>query len=146
MNTEKIINLNQLGYIISDDRTKLDYTYVHNKLLTTYWASNRTFETNQIAFDNSFVKLVLYKEQIVGFARLVTDYAVFAYVADVFIDEEHRKLGLAKWLVNELINDPQVALVRKFMLRTNDAQELYKQLGFNVSSNPEYNMERVSFT
>lgn len=86
----------QKGYIIIGNQTQLDYDYIHAKLSTTYWAKKRSFEATKAAFENSFVKLVLHHDKLVGFARLVTDYAIFGYLADVFIDESHRGNGLAK--------------------------------------------------
>lgn len=134
----------QEGYVITGDQAQLDYyDYIHSKLSATYWAKKRSFEATKTAFENSFVKLVLHHDRLIGFARLVTDYAIFGYLADVFIDESHRGKGLAKWLVTELLEDPKIVNIKKIMLRTNDAQSLYRQLGFGVAPDPERNMEKI---
>lgn len=143
MQNNKIQSFEKKSYIISSDRTKIDHNYIHAKLSGTYWAKKRAFDATRVAFDNSLVKLVLHNDKLVGFARLVTDYAIFGYLADVFIDEEHRGQGLAKWLITELLEDPKIRQVKKIMLRTNDAQKLYHQLGFGIAPDPERNMEKL---
>lgn len=116
---------------------------IHEQLSTTYWAKSRSFEQTKRAFENSLVMVIVKDNRVIGFARLITDYAIFAYLADVFIDPNHRGQGLSKWLVNELINNPQTKIIKKIMLRTADAQKLYQQFGFQESPNPDRNMEII---
>ena len=76
-----------------------------------------------------------------GFARLITDYSTFAYLADVFILENHRGKGLSKWLMDVMINHPKLQNLRGWMLKTLDAHSLYEKYGFSTLSNPERIME-----
>ena len=84
----------------------------------------------QKCIDNSFCFGVYEGDKQVGFGRLITDYATFAYFSDVFILEEYRGLGLAKWLVETMLQHPEVQGLRRWLLVTKDAQELYRQFGF----------------
>ena len=98
----------------------------------SYWGQGRKIETVQRALDNS-LNFGLYKsDQQVGFARVVTDFATFAWVADVFILEAHRGQGLSKWLMEVILAHPQLQQFRRWVLATKDAHELYRHL---VSTN-----------
>lgn len=143
MNELQINKLKEQGYRISSDVIDIDYKYIHEQLSTTYWAKSRSFEQTKRAFENSLVMVIVKDNRVIGFARLITDYAIFAYLADVFIDPNHRGQGLSKWLVDELINNPQTKIIKKIMLRTADAQKLYQQFGFQESPNPDRNMELI---
>jgi GNAT superfamily N-acetyltransferase len=79
----------------------------------------------------------------VGFARVITDFATFAYLSDVFVIESHRGLGLSKWLMEVIMGHPQLQNLRRWMLATRDAHGLYEQFGFRSPSNPERLMEIV---
>lgn len=81
----------------------------------------------------------------VGFAQVVTDYARFAYLADVFVLEEHRGWGLGRWLVERVLEHPDLRYVRKWMLATRDAHRFYQDLGFEEVGEPEWLMERRSW-
>ena len=95
----------------------------------------------EIAINNSFCFGVLKQSDQVGFARLVTDYATFAYLADVYILEEHRGICLSKWLLSEIINHPQLQGLRRIVLATRDAHSLYEKFGFKELGSPEIFME-----
>jgi GNAT superfamily N-acetyltransferase len=82
------------------------------------------------------------KDQQIGFARVVTDYATFAWLADVFILEEQRGQGLAKWLIEVIVSHPQLQGLRRWLLATNDAHELYRRFGFAELQDPARWMER----
>lgn len=137
-------------YTISTANSRLDVPLIHTYLSkTSYWAQGRTLEVVQRSIDNSFC-FGLYKttagtnEQLIGFARVVTDFATFAWLADVFVLEEHRGLGLAKWLIETVIAHPQLQGFRRWLLATRDAHELYRRFGFAELSEPRLWMERFS--
>jgi N-acetylglutamate synthase-like GNAT family acetyltransferase len=82
---------------------------------------------------------------MIGFARVITDYAVFGYLEDVFIDDTLRGQGIGKWLMQCVLDHPDIKGLKKLMLATADAQELYRQYGFNEVKNPEMVMERYNY-
>lgn len=115
----------------------IDVNYVHWFLSHTYWAEEIPVETVQKSIDGSLCFSVVYLNHQVGFARVITDEASFAYLADVFIDENFRGRGLSKWLVQTILNYPGLQELRRFMLATKDAHGLYAQFGFTPLTNPE---------
>jgi ribosomal protein S18 acetylase RimI-like enzyme len=120
------------GYLLSDDRDRIDVDVVHRWLSTeSYWATGRSLETMRAALAGS-VPIGVYAPdgRQVGFARAVTDGAVFAYIADVFVDRSCRGLGLGTWMVRTLRDQLQARGVKRFVLVTRDAQEVYERLGF----------------
>jgi RimJ/RimL family protein N-acetyltransferase len=130
------------GYIVTLDRNLMSVTDIHGWLTTrSYWAAGIPIEVVQQAFDHSFVSGVIKDGRQVGYARLVTDYAVFAYLADVFIVEEHRGQGLSKAMVRLMMEQPWVSRLRKLLLATMDAHGLYANFGFMPLRNPERMME-----
>jgi GNAT superfamily N-acetyltransferase len=128
-------------FTISTDPSRLDLETLCGFLSRSYWAQDRTRETMQQAIKHSLCFGVYDGERLIGFARVVTDYATFAWLADVFIDEEHRGRGLGKWLVATLLNHPEVQSVPRWLLATRDAHELYRRFGFTALSAPERRME-----
>jgi GNAT superfamily N-acetyltransferase len=131
-------------YTISTDNKKLDIAFIHNYLSGSYWAEQIPVETVRKAIDGSLCFDVYHSDKQavpagrqVGFARMVTDKATFAYLADVFIDETHRGLGLSKWLVATILAHPDMQGLRRMMLATRDAHGLYAQFGFTPLTNPE---------
>jgi GNAT superfamily N-acetyltransferase len=130
-------------YTISTDRSRLDLVLVHDFLCrTSYWASGRTIETVQRSIENSLTFGLFKGRDQVGFARVVTDYATFAWVADVFILDEHRGMGLGKWLIDVIVSHPDLQGFRRWVLATKDAHELYRRVGFRELLRPERWMER----
>jgi N-acetylglutamate synthase-like GNAT family acetyltransferase len=129
------------GYRISKNKNEMNIDSIHSYLTASYWAVGIPKKTMQIAIDNSFCFGVFKQNDQVGFARLVTDYATFAYLADVYILEEHRGKGLSKWLLTEIINHPQLQGLRRIVLATRDAHSLYEQFGFKELDSPEIFME-----
>lgn len=134
------------GYTICTDPARLDIPRVH-ALLTrySYWAQNRTLEVVEHSIQNS-LNFGIYKDgEQVGFARLVTDYATFAWLCDVIILPEHREHGLGKWLVECIINHPDIKPIRRLLLATRDAHGLYSKYGgFQPLANPERWMEKFN--
>lgn len=128
---------------ISTDRNKLNVPYVQNFLKDVYWAAGRTMQEVQITIDSSFCFGIYLDEQQIGFARVITDYVVFAYVMDVFIDENHRGKGFSSILIDAMVNEPKLQKVRIWRLATSDAHFLYEKFGFKLLAHPEKMMERL---
>ena len=130
-------------YTISTDYERLDLALIHDFISNqSYWGQGRKIETVQRSLDHSLNFGIFKDNQQVGFARVVTDFATFAWVADVFILEGHRGRGLAKWLMETILAHPESQGFRRWVLATRDAQELYRQFGFMELKRPERWMER----
>lgn len=117
-------------FSISTDINKLDIHYIHHFLSKSYWAENIPFDVVKRSADGSLCFGVYHQEKQIGFARVITDEATFAYLCDVFIDEAHRGKGLSKWLMDVILAYPGLQGLRRFMLATKDAHGLYQQFGF----------------
>ncbi len=115
-------------FTISTDRSRLQIDRIHKFLSEeSYWAKERTREQTISAIKNSLPFGVYKDENQIGFARVVTDYATFAYLGDVFILGEFRGQGLSKWLMETIINHPDLQGFRRWILATKDAHELYEK-------------------
>ncbi|MEO8433285.1 MAG: GNAT family N-acetyltransferase [Pyrinomonadaceae bacterium] len=135
------------AYVISDERGRLDITVIHRFLSTeSYWASGRSVETVQRTIANSLPFGLYRGSEQIGFARVVTDYATFAWLADVFVLKEFRRLGLAKWLIDTVVSHPELQGLRRWVLGTRDAHNLYRWSGFAEPKTPEFWMERLDPT
>ncbi len=118
-------------YCISTDPAKLDIGVIHQYLsVESYWAQNIPLDVVQRSIDHSFCFGLYHLDQQVGFARLVTDKATFAYLADVFILPEHRGKGLSKWMISVIHAHPDMQGLRRWLLGTKDAHGLYAQFGW----------------
>lgn len=131
------------GYFVTNDKEKMDFETIYAFISKSYWASNIPRETFKKAILNSecFGVFTEAGEQV-GFARLITDCATFAYLADVFILERHRGKGLSKWLMYEITESPNLQGLRRIALATLDAHGLYSQFGYTKLNNPEMFMEK----
>jgi len=130
-------------YLISTDRSRLDLELIHDFISNqSYWGQGRTVEVVQRALDNSLNFGLYSGARQVGFARIVTDYATFAWVADVFMIEEYRGRGLSQWLMEVMLAHPQLQGFRRWVLATKDAHSLYARFGFIPLHRPERWMER----
>jgi len=132
-----IYSIEKNNYLISTDKNKIDIEYVHAFLSQSYWSPGVPIIVVKKAMKGSLCFGIYYKDKQIGYARMVTDKATFAYLADVFIDEDHRGKGLAKWLVETILAHPQLQGLRRILLATKDAHKLYKQCGFTTINNPE---------
>ena len=124
-------------YTISDDRARLDMDVIHGFLSReSYWARGRSRERVERSIENSLAFGVYRADgRQVGFARVVTDRATFAWLADVFVVSEERGRGLSKWLVECALAHPELQNLRRWLLATRDAQELYRRYGFTEPEN-----------
>jgi len=132
-------------YEIDTDKRRLDLSRIHTFLSTeSYWARSRTLEQTLTAVENSLCFGVYRGKVQVGFARLITDRATFAYVGDVFVVEEHRGKGLSKWLMKVISEQPDLQCLRRWLLATRDAHGLYEQFDYSPLRHPERWMERTA--
>jgi GNAT superfamily N-acetyltransferase len=129
-------------YTISSDRQRLDIDVIHGFLSASYWAQGRTRERVTQSIEHSLPFGLYHGEEQVGFARVLTDYVVLAFLADVFVLESHRGKGLGRWLVEVVTDLPELRPIRRWLLGTRDAHDLYRQFGF-VEPKPNVLMERV---
>jgi GNAT superfamily N-acetyltransferase len=131
------------GYLISDDPQKLDLDVIHGYLRRSYWAENVAREIVERSIQHSLC-LGVYapKGEQVGFVRLITDYATFGWICDVFVLEPHRGRGLSKAAIQAALTHPRLQTLRRFALGTRDAHGLYRQFGFTHLAHPENQMER----
>ena len=126
------------GFTISTDKDLLDmdmiYHYLHDE---SYWSKGIAVEKVQASVQNS-ICFGIYKDgKQVGFARVISDQAIFAYLCDVFILDEYRGLGLSKWLLQTILAYPDLQGLRRWLLATADAHSLYKQFGFEPINSPD---------
>jgi GNAT superfamily N-acetyltransferase len=129
------------GYVISTDPARLDVDAIHAYLTRSYWAAGipRPLVARSIQGSLNFG---LYSDAAqVGFARVISDRATFAYLCDVYVLEEHRGRSLGKWLIEEVMNHPELAGLRRFVLATRDAHGLYARHGFTPLARPHVFME-----
>ena len=130
-------------YYISTDKLKLNLDLIHGFLTESYWAKGIPKSVVQKSIENSICFGAFEpKGQQVGFARVVTDKATFAYLADVFVLEAHRGQGISKLLMDAYVSHPDLQGLRRQMLATSDAHELYKKYGFEPINQPEILMQK----
>lgn len=128
-------------YLISTDPKRLDLKVIHAYLSQSYWAPGIPLTTVQKSIEGSMAFGIYHQSQQVGFARVLTDHATFAYLADVFILPEHQGKGLGKWLMKNMLSHPKLQGLRRWSLGTLDAHGLYAQFGFTPMQQPERFME-----
>jgi GNAT superfamily N-acetyltransferase len=129
-------------YEISTDVDRLDVQAIHAFLAATYWSPGIPLSTVQRAIDNSVCVGAYLSGEQVGFARMVTDRATFAYLADVYVVEAHRGRGLSVLMLERLFARPELQGLRRMMLVTRDAHGLYERFGFTPLAMPPRVMER----
>ena len=128
-----------LGYEL---REEVDVAAAHSYLARSYWSPGIPFETVAKAIANSLCVATWHEDEQIGLARLVTDRATFAYLADVYVLEEHRGQGLAQAMVGWLQAHPELQGLRRWLLMTVDAHGVYERLGWTPLAHPERAMER----
>ena len=140
---ERVYELRQGSYGISTDPARLDLDVIHGYLSRSYWAEGVPREVVARSLEHS-LNFGLYEwERQVGFARVVSDRATYAYLADVFVLESHRGRGLGVFLIDAVMNHPELEGLRRFGLVTRDAHGLYDRFGFRPLAEPERHMEVV---
>ena len=135
------IEVHQGEYTVSTDRSRLDVASVHAFLTRTYWSPGIPEETVRRAIAGSICFGIYHGDAQVGFARVITDRATYAYLSDVYVLEAHRGRGLSKWMMSVIMTHPDLQGLRRFSLSTRDARGLYEQFGFQLVANPQMQME-----
>lgn len=129
-------------YTISTDGERIDFPVVHRFLSRSYWAQNIPADVVRRSIENSLCFGLFEADKQIGFARVISDYATFAYLCDVFIMEEYRGRSLSKWLLETILAHPELQGLRRWLLATKDAHGLYSQFGFTALDAPSIFMQR----
>lgn len=136
---------NKDGYTISTDQSRLQVDVIHGYLREeSYWAKERTREQTVTAIENSICFGLYEGDEQIGFARVVTDLATFAYLGDVFVLPSRQGKALGKWLMEVIISHPDLQGFRRWVLATRDAHKLYEKYGFTGLKHPERWMEKAA--
>ncbi len=144
MQSEIVSECRKEAFLISTDRSRLNLEFIHDFLSNkAYWAKGRSFDVVKLAIENSLNFGVFDGSKQIGFARVVTDLATFAWLADVFIIDEYRGRGLGIWLIEVITSHPQLQGFRRWILATRDAHELYRRFGFTELADPQRYMEKM---
>jgi GNAT superfamily N-acetyltransferase len=125
------------GYELTEDQARIDVVAAHAYLTRAYWSPGISADTVARALANSHCVAVLHAGEQVAMARVITDWATFAYLADVYVLEEHRGQGLSKVMLAHLHGDARLRGLRRWVLFTRDAHSLYEQFGWIVGEHPE---------
>ncbi len=129
---------------ISTDIREMDIALIHNYLSKqSYWAKGRGKEEVMKSMENAICFAVFDGKEQIGFARLVTDYVVFAWLMDVFVIDEYKSKGVGRFLMDHIMNLPELQEVNGFGLRTKDAHDFYRKYGFHQISEPEIWMQKI---
>jgi len=132
-------------FLISTDPNRLDPTAIHNFLANeSYWAKGIQREAVEKAIAHSLCFGLYDAEQQIGFARVISDYATYGYLDDVYVLAPYRGQGLGKWLMACVLAHPQLQTLRRFMLATRHAQAFYNQFGFNALAFPQRHLEKLA--
>ena len=132
-------------FTISTDKRRLDIDVIHKFLSEeSYWATERSLEQTKTAIENSICFGLYCGKDLIGFARVVSDKATFAYVGDVFVLNEYRGRGLSKWLMQVIVEHPELQGLRRWVLATRDAHGLYRRFDFDELRYPERWMEKTA--
>ena len=137
----KSVEYSRGEFTVSTDRSRLDLQLVHDFLGASYWAKDIPRDVFMKSVENSLCFGVYEGPGQIGFARVITDYATFAYLGDVFIIESHRRRGLANFLMECIVQHPQLQGLRRWTLATRDAHQLYAKFGFKPLGRPDRFME-----
>ncbi|MBU3027260.1 GNAT family N-acetyltransferase [Zobellia galactanivorans] len=139
----EIVETHKKEYTISTDKDKLDILCIHKFLSNeTDWAKGIPMNTLKTSIENSLNFGLYHNNKQIGFARIISDYSTIAYLGDVFVLKEYRGNGLSKWLINEIMEHPNLQGLRRWILLTDTAEWLYRKFGFTALSHPEFYMEK----
>lgn len=128
-------------FLVSTDKSKLDLNTIYSYLSESYWAKGIPREVVVRSLQNSLCFGIFAGAEQIGFARVITDFATYAYLADVFVLDGYRGRGLAKWLMECIVAHPQLQGLRRWTLATRDAHTLYEKFGFKPLAKPDSFME-----
>ncbi|KAA3616654.1 MAG: N-acetyltransferase [Calditrichaeota bacterium] len=137
----KIYEVKDGDFIVSNNPEKLDIDVVHGFLTTSYWSAGIEQKVVERAIRGSVCFGLYHLKTQIGFARVITDFISFGYLADVFILEEYQGKGLGSFLIKTIKNHPSLAQLRKWMLATKDAHSFYEKFDFIAIPNPQDYME-----
>ena len=137
----QILEVHLDNFTISTNPARLDADAIADMLTRAYWAQGRPRERVDRALANSLVFGLYDGEKQIGLARVISDYAIFAYLCDVFIHEDYRAHGLGKWLMQTVHSHPDLQGLRRWTLATRDAHSLYSQFGWTSLKDPNSWME-----
>src|SRR5579862_1260659 len=138
---EAVIEYRRGEFVISTDRDRLNLGLVHDFLTNSHWAKGIAREIVARSIEHSLCFGIYDSGAQVGFARVISDFATFAYLGDVFVLESHRGKGLSKWLMECIAQHPALQNLRRWVLLTRDAHSLYSKYGFTPVKSPERYME-----
>lgn len=136
-------NYEKGDYLLTTNPDKTDLEAVCSMLSKSYWAANRRKDVIENSLKNSLCFNMYYGSKQIGIARMITDHATFAYLCDVYIEEDHRGHGLGKWLMECILSYPSFVNIRRIDLATQDAHELYRKYGFTEVTRPQNMMWRI---
>jgi predicted GNAT family acetyltransferase len=129
---------------ISTNKKRLNIPLIHNYLSNhSYWAKGRTLKLVETSIEHSLCYGIYLEGEQIGFARVVTDHVTIAHICDVFVLEAYRDKGFASILMSEIMNDPSLQDIKRWMLGTKDAHALYRKFGFKEPAHPERWMEKL---
>lgn len=139
----QIVTVVKDAFTISTSKEKLQVAVIHDYLANqSYWAANIPLQIVEQTIQHSLCFGLYHNETQIGYARLITDYCTFAYLADVFLLPAYRGQGLAKWMMEIMIEHPNLQGLRRWLLATRDAHELYRKIGFEPLDKPQNIMQR----
>ncbi|WP_254519232.1 GNAT family N-acetyltransferase [Aquimarina sp. Aq78] len=131
------------NYSISTDKNKLDVLLIYNFLTNeSGWSDGISYDVVKVSIENSLNFGLYSGEKQIGYARVISDYSTIAYLGDIFILKEYRKLGLSKWLMETIMGHPNLQNLRRWILLTSTAEWLYEKYGFTKLPKPEIYMEK----
>jgi GNAT superfamily N-acetyltransferase len=133
----QLVEIHRDHFTISTDQSRLDVDAIADLLSRSYWANTRTREQLERALSNSFIFGLYSDPRQIGLARIISDFAIFAYLCDFIIHEEYRGHGLGKWLLETVHSHPDLQNMRRWLLVTRDAHSLYEQFGWELLPEPE---------
>jgi GNAT superfamily N-acetyltransferase len=142
VDSETVVEYRRGEFLISTNRERLSLDVVHGFLTNCYWAKGIPREVVAQSIENALCFGIYDGWSQIGFARVISDFATFAYIGDVFVLETHRGRGLGKWLMQCITEHPALQNLRRWILTTRDAHGLYSQFGFTPVKAPERFMER----
>jgi GNAT superfamily N-acetyltransferase len=139
--SDQLLEQRRGEFLLSTDPGRLDISLIHSFLTASYWAKGIPIEAVRRSIENSLCFGVYANDRQVGFARVISDFATYAYIGDVFILESFRGRALGKWMMECIMKHPNLQGLRCWSLRTRDAHGLYAQFGFTPLKSPERYME-----